>query len=210
MRVGNECEFDSRFLSSSEAALARMSMFSVSFFPSSRGGRVERKWMSSSLEWCESTDDAECSPEPPLAVDEPTVEEPRPVDEPRAVEEPGPVELEPNAVPELSRTGPKDGPADGAVTPGRRSGFFMDGTPLTIKSLVDGGDKPAENDENVLCFAPSSSSSSSSFAFKFLFRLRFGFRCILEWRVSSSERLNFLKHPGNEQLWGFSPVWVRI
>lgn len=51
MSVGKECEFDSRFLSSSDAALARMSMFSVSFFPSSSGGSVDRKWISSSLEW---------------------------------------------------------------------------------------------------------------------------------------------------------------
>lgn len=38
----------------------------------------------------------------------------------------------------------------------------------------------------------------------------FGLLCILEWRVSSSERENRLLQPGNWQACGFSPVWVRM
>ena len=113
--------------------------------------------------------DAECSMEPPK---EPEFVKPEPVPEPVRPEEP-----EPSI---------GTGPTDGTVTPGRSEDesasleLFMEETPLTIKPWVEGGDNPAENDENVLCLAELSSSSSSSLAFKFLFRLRFGFECILE------------------------------
>lgn len=43
-----------------------------------------------------------------------------------------------------------------------------------------------------------------------LLLLEFGLLWILECRVSSSDRLNFLLQPGKEHSWGFSPVWVRI
>lgn len=39
-------------------------------------------------------------------------------------------------------------------------------------------------------------------------RLELGLLCILECRVSSSDRENFLLHPGNWQACGFSPVCV--
>lgn len=41
-------------------------------------------------------------------------------------------------------------------------------------------------------------------------RFEFTLLCILECRVSSSDRENFLLHPGKVQAWGFSPVWVRM
>ena len=37
-------------------------------------------------------------------------------------------------------------------------------------------------------------------------RFELALLCILEWRVSSSERENFLLQPGKVQAWGFSPV----
>lgn len=40
--------------------------------------------------------------------------------------------------------------------------------------------------------------------------LELGLLCILEWRVSSSEREKRFVQPGNWQAWGFSPVWVRM
>lgn len=43
-----------------------------------------------------------------------------------------------------------------------------------------------------------------------LLLLELGLLCILEWRVSSSEREKRLVQPGNWQAWGFSPVCVRI
>lgn len=41
-------------------------------------------------------------------------------------------------------------------------------------------------------------------------RRELGLLCILECRVSSSERLKRLEHPGKVQAWGFSPVCVRM
>jgi hypothetical protein len=41
-------------------------------------------------------------------------------------------------------------------------------------------------------------------------RLELGLLCILECRVNSSDRENFLLHPGNWHACGFSPVCVLI
>ncbi|KAH3661257.1 hypothetical protein OGAPHI_006664 [Ogataea philodendri] len=51
------------------------------------------------------------------------------------------------------------------------------------------------------------SVSSQSGLWRF-FRLEFGFLCILECLVSSSDLENLLKQPGKLHWWGFSPVCV--
>ena len=43
-----------------------------------------------------------------------------------------------------------------------------------------------------------------------LFLLEFGLLCMRECLVNSSDRLKRLVQPGNWQMCGFSPVWVRI
>ena len=71
-----------------------------------------------------------------------------------------------------------------------------------------GGDEPMVIFIPFSAFAAPSSPLPELVLLKFLFLREFGFVWILECLVSSSERENFLKHPGKEQLWGFSPVCV--
>lgn len=72
--------------------------------------------------------------------------------------------------------------------------------------VSDGGD----DDGGEVAEEDGLADSGWSFLERFLLRLELGLVWIREWRVNSSDRLNFLKHPGNEQEWGFSPVWVRM
>lgn len=91
------------------------------------------------------------------------------------------------------------------------------GEPLLLPNFaaLSGGEEPGVVVEIPLSGgdvdkANPMAASAPPLLLRFLLRLEFGLVCIRECLVNSSERENFFEHPGKEQLWGFSPVWVRM